>query len=781
MTSRSAPTKTTAAPNGLALWTFLWGAGCRRLHLATQGVPGARDVVVSTLPELLEAVEDERTSAQALAGLDYQLQAGFLEHWLDEIQHSAAARSARAIREDQRALKLERWLQGAGLTTYFIGKQRIGSVSDLASLPERGGDLTKLWEHIREGVPQERFKGDKATVYVLEQVRGSKDIPDRAKPLVVCLRLGLQRLPWAGRFLETLGDLEPAILEPGGREALRGLLESGVLQAWVDAVVPGRGAGVAAARGLDPAISVDRAVRGILGPAVYPVPGVKAADYAELVERAGGMLHTICGDPGARARIRDALFGPIRLPGAPPELRDPSEAELAQLHVDHRPNVFAWFALSLPILHLGASVVRSIDQYLAAIANPHVRAEAIRLASAGIVSLWYRRALGGSLSEALSGAVSEQGFPALCLEMGEPPPPVEVSWSDTSATIPDGGTAVFVASLSNRDTVRTAVLELSAVTKPPRGNVSLDGRVVLPPGASTIKQVTYPSPPGTSGQTHILVGVSYAAPRPVVVAATDLLVTSGFPWRNVLPPTLGWMVLVAAALVFFRLMLQPLAAALLYRGGAFELTQASNEAAALVGLGVAVGCFAIEHVIATRHRQFWPPKRLALTTNQARTAATALVFVALVVGYQRGLGTSLLFGVAAVGAVMVKLAEKDVAGAAIFAVWLLLGKELGSLVLLVLGGLDTIAILAASGFSISGGPSSLAIGGWAICGAFLGLAFGVAVALRGVSRPLEAEAARIAILAAAAILIALLGLASAPANAPTGSTVPRSQPTTVEG
>jgi hypothetical protein len=323
-----------------------------------------------------------------------------------------------------------------------------------------------------------------------------------------------------------------------------------------------------------------------------------------------------------------------------------------------------------------------------------------------------------------------------------------------------------VASLSNRDPVRTAVLELSAVTRPQRGNVSLDARVVLPPGTTMIKQVTYASPPGSSGQTHLLVGVSYVAPRPVAIAATDLLVTSGFPWRTVLPPTLGWMVLVPAALVLFRLMLQPLAAALLYRGGAFELRPPSSAIAALVGLGVAVGGFVIEHVvISTRHRQFWPPKRLAVTTDQARIAATALVFVALVVGYQRGLGTSLLLGVTAVGAVMVKLAEKDVPGAAIFGVWLLLGKELGLLVLLVIGGLDTIAILAAGMFSIPGGPSSLAIGGWGICGVFLGLAFGVAVALRGVSRPLEAEAARIVILVAAAILIAVLGAASVHARA----------------
>ena len=336
--SRSAPS---AYPEGLALWTFLWGAGCRRLRISTRAVPAASDVVVSSVAELLRAAEDERTSATVLAGLDVQLRDGLLERWLsDAVGQPEAARSARAIREDTRGLKLERCLQGAGLATYFVGGHRIDSVHDLATLPERGGDLAALFEHIREGVPQERFQRDPEAVRVLEAVRTASELSDRARPLIACIGLGLRRLPWADRFLASLGDLEPAILEPGGRDALYGLLDSGILQAWVEAIAPGKGTLVAAARGLDPAIAVDRAVRSLIGPAVYPVPGMKAADHTELCGYLPGMLHARCGDPEVRARIRDALFGPVQLPGAPPDPGGPSETELCQLSTPHDANLF---------------------------------------------------------------------------------------------------------------------------------------------------------------------------------------------------------------------------------------------------------------------------------------------------------------------------------------------------------------------------------------------------------------------------------------------------------
>lgn len=751
-------------PEGLALWSFLWGAGCRRLHLAARGVPARGDLVVSSLAELLLAVDDAHRGREARAGLAFQLGAGFLERWLrDGLLQPAAAQAARAIRLDDRALKAERWLQRVGHATYVIGAHRIASVHDLASLPERGGDLAALWEHLREGVPQARFQDDPATVRVLDEVRDAAEIPELDRPLIACLRLGLRRLPWADRFLASLDDLEPAILEPGGREVLHGLLASRVLETWVEAIAPGQGALVAAARGLDPVIAADRAVRSVLGPAAYPIPRVRARDFAELGQQAGALFHALCGDPAARARIRDAICGPIRLPGAPPDPEDPPERELAKIPAEHRPNVFAWHLLRLPILHLGSTVVRSLEEYLAAIAEPAGRAAAIALAADGMISHWYRSALGGALSEALQGKISEDDFPALCIEMGEPPPRVEASWSRAIAAIPEGGSARFEATLANRDPVRAAVLALSRELTPPRGRLAIEPRLVLPPGASATVQLEYQSPPGTAGQTAVAVAISHAGPREVPIARTRLLVIAGFPWRTVLPIVGAWAGLAGVALLLVRLALEPLADAVLYRAGVFRPSEPSGALAASVGLAPAVLGFVLAHVaIAIRHRRFWPPTPDGARLRLGRWLTSALGGLAVVSGAARGFDVSVLLGIAAVGLLLIKLAERDLTGALLFGAWLVLGKDVGELILWALGGLDALAIMTAGAFGISGAADRMAIWGWWCCGALLGVAFGTAVALRSIHRALEAEAARAVILALAALLIGALGAPGAP-------------------
>jgi len=715
---------------------------------------------VSSVAELLRAAQDERTSATVLAGLEVQLRDELLERWLsDAVGQPEAARSARAIREDTRGLKLERWLQGAGLATYFVGGHRIDSVHDLATLPERGGDMATLWEHIREGVPQERFKRDPEAVRVLEAVRTSSELSDRARPLIACIGLGLRRLPWADRFLASLGDLEPAILEPGGRSALYGLMDSGILQAWVEAIAPGKGALVAAARGLDPAIAVDRAVRSLIGPAVYPVPGVKAADHTELCGYLPGMLHALCGDPEVRARIRDALFGPIKLPGAPPDLGGPSEIELCRLSTPHDANLFAWWTMQAPLLHVGPYVVRSAQEYLTAIADPRGRAAAAHLASIGVVSMWYRVALGQPLSPALSDSVPEHDFPALCLEMGEPPPAIAVKSSVTALTVPEGGVAECSLDVENRDALRTAVLELTAVTRPPRGAATIVPRVVLPPRTAQAVQLTYPSPPGISGQTTVAVTIAHAGPRPIPIETRDLKVTAGFPWQAVAAPTLGWTALATLALFLVRLVFQPLTDAWLYRANQFELRPPPGSTLAVIGLGITAVGFVIEHiVIAVRHRRFWSATPRAAPRSGIQRWAIAVTVIAVVVGHERGFSPGLLASMIAMGGFIVLLSERDPAGAAIFAIWLFLGKELGWLLVLALGGLDTIAILMARVFSGATDPGYLAVLGWTLCGSVLGLAWGLAIGLRAASRPLDGEAARLAVVSVAVLMILFLGV-----------------------
>jgi hypothetical protein len=762
MTARRSPPRgpdPAAAPPGLALWSFLWGAGCRRLHLSTRGVPIRRDLVVESLAELLAVVEDPRWSGEALDGVDYQLRAGFLERWLrDAVDQPAAAEAARAIRLDDRALKLERWLQHAGRASYFIGSHRVTSVQDLALLPERGGDLLKLAEHIRERVPQERFRTEPAAVRVLDTVRAAVGISDQARALIACLCLGLRRLPLAGRVLEKLDDLEGLLLEPGGREALSGLIESGVLEAWVDALAPGVGPHVAEARGLPPAIAVDRAVRNVLGPAVYPVPGMRARDFGELVQLARARFAELCGDPDARARIRDALFGPMKLPGTPADAEDAPEDALAKLPARNRPNLFAWHALRLPILHVGDATVTSLDEYFAAIATPAGRNAARRLAADRMITQWYRYALGRPLPPQLRDRVAEDDFPCLCIAVGEPPPRVEVSWARTEAAIEEGGAVTFEAVLANHDPVRPAVLALSVAARPDQGRARIQPRLVLPPGARETTRLQYEGAPGATGQIRLVVGISHAGPREAAIAADSLHVTAGFPWRAMLPTVLIWAVLGGAALLFLRLMLHPLASAVLYRDGAIDLTPPSGLAAALVGLGVACLGFIAEHVVIwRRHRRFWPSPDLGPPLLRTRWPSGALVALAAVIWIGRGDELVGLLVLLVMGALVVQLAQRDFIAALLFSGWLAIGRDLGDLILWMLGGLDALALMATAACGISGEPAAAANLGWGLCGIALGLAFGAPLALRAILRPYGAELARLAILALAALLIALRG------------------------
>lgn len=758
MTSRRAAIRAAAAPEpaGMALWSFLWGAGCRRLHLSPRGVPLRRDLVVTSLGELLAIVEDEQLGEEALIGIEFLLRAGFLERWLrDALLQPGAAESARAIRIDERDLKVERWLQAAGQARYFIGALRIDTVRDLASLPERRGDLAALWAHIREGVPQERFKSDPATVRVLEEIRISPDLDERARPIIACLRLGLRRLPWGERSLEILEDLAPALQEAGGRESLVAILEARVLETWVEAIAPGKGALVAAARGLPPEIAADRAVRSVLGPAVYPIPGVCARDFDDLVLHAGAMSRALCSSPAARARIRDALFGPVPLPGTPATVRDPREDDLSQIRPEHQSDVFCWYALRLPILHLGAAAVRARDELVAAISEAGPRAHAVQLAAAGMLSQWYRDAIGGALPSELHGQVQSEDFPALCIAMGEPPPPVEVRWDRATATVPEGGTAYFAAEISNRDAVRTAVLALAAEPHPARGKIALEHRLVLPPGAAASVQLSYEGPRGTAGQTLIAASVSHARTGLAPIAVGHLRVIAGFPWRSVLPVVVAWAGLVGAALMFLRLAVQPFADAAIYRGGAFAPQPPSGALAAGVGLvPVALAFVLLRVAIFRRHRRLWAPPATERQREIAKWASGALSGVAVIIGISRGFDGGAIAGLIAAGLLSIKLSEVDLPGALLLGGWLAVGKDLGALLLGALGGLDAFAIMAASAFGISGATAPIAIAGWSSCGLLLGLAFGTAVALRGIHHPVGAELVRLALLGLAALWIA---------------------------
>ncbi len=546
----SGPKKLGRAPaqDHAALSTFLWGAGFRRLRLASGRARDPGDPVVSSLPELFAAMEAPATRAAAREGLDAQLQRGLLEIWLaDAIGQPDAATAARNIRGDSRGMKAERWLQRAGMATYHIGNHRADSVVELANLPLTGGDLDLLWEHIREGVPQARFAGHAAVVNILNVVRDATRIPIQHRALVACLQLGLRRLPWRDRVLSMLEDLEMVLLAPGGRDDLRAWLDADVLAAWAESVAPGAGGLVAAARGLDPAIAVDRAVRSVLRPTVYPVEGVGAADFRELADRCRDQIAVLCGDPAARARIRDALLGRVVLPGTPTALHVPTEPELALLAAPFRASMFAWLALGVTTLEVGRETVRSLDEYFAVIATPDGRTQARRMAAAGVISRWYRFALRQPLPDELADKVPPTAFPALCLAMGEAAPHVTVTWSATAAKLPEGARATFTARLINHDPVRIASLVLLAVAAPLQGRLSFARDVVVPPGDAVTTTLEYESPHGVASRVAITVEARHAGPRPLVVHAMQLTVQAGSAWRRL--PFAGRASLIGCAII----------------------------------------------------------------------------------------------------------------------------------------------------------------------------------------------------------------------------------------
>ena len=412
------------------LWRFLWGAGNRRLHLADRALqPSQLHPCVESLPEVIARVDNPATRAQTLRWLAPKLANGLLEAWLgDALGERELAGKTAALRTDSGGAKMARWLWFAGFGKYLIGDCVIGSIADLAQIvPQKSADLAELWEHLLVGLTQAHFAAELRAVAILNEVLADSTLRDAEKPLIACLRLGLKRLPlwWGAKApfasaLSSVADLENALDQPGGRELLHGALGTRLLETWVEAIRPGDGALVAAARDLPPEIAVDHAVRSLGNHAVFLAPGVSARDWNALRTLPPEVFATC----PVRERVRDALHGSVTLQGAPSSLDQISEAELSSWPESQRGVPFAWVTFHLA-LNLGTRSVRSVDELTAALAEPEPRRHAMVLASSGMLSFWLRRVMRRELPEALRGVVPAQSFPGLCFELGVPLLPAE--------------------------------------------------------------------------------------------------------------------------------------------------------------------------------------------------------------------------------------------------------------------------------------------------------------------------------------------------------------------
>lgn len=749
----------------LGLWKFLWGAGSRRLHLEGDPSRGARDdeLVVESVPEILALLEDARRTQAVLAGLEVLLQQGYLETWLLEaLGDHEGAEATRAIRVDDRGQKVLRWLQRAGLRSYFVAGAQVDSIEQFAQLPLHVTDLSEAWEHIRERVPQERWAGDARAVAILDGVRAESDIPLEARALIACLRLGLKQLPVAtGAPLARLEDLGRVLDASGGRENLYELLNQHALETWAEQVAPGAGARVARvrqdARGGLEEIAVDRAVRLIGIKGLYVVPGLRAGSYPELCALARSNLQQCCGSSAARDRIREALFNQPEALGAPAGATDCDEAELGQHPEQLRPWVFAWTVLELKELWLHRTKVDTVQGMIAAIAELPARTAAQALASTGALGLWLTRAQHVELPGALAGNVTGD-FPALCLELGEPPPRIETSWLTTHRVAAEGGEAQFDLTLRNLDPVREAVL-IFQDDQPADREVSMPGPLSLAPASEANVAITYLPPMGVSGTTTIEVQVAAAhpvAPRPLG-GPHRLQVKVAFPWWGFSKVVLAWTAAIPLGLVVVRAVLEPFVGALLHDGSRI-LVEAPRESLWGAGMAFVAAALVVEHlVLALVARRFWLHACPASLESVTQTE-TAIVFAGIVglascfhgcsqVGVGTGLGRLFTFSIGTV--LMMRLARRDAIAAALVTAGLIVGEAVGSLFLDALGGLDALAM--ALGFGL-GGPSlgGVIIAGWGVAGLGAGLAYGLALSFRAIHRSALGEVARALVLLAMA-------------------------------
>ena len=742
------PARRKKTPLDLAVWTFLWRAGSRDLHLSRTVAPTRRDVRVPNVEALIGELDssDAKRSGASARAMKRLLENHYLVSWLT---HGAGrpdlATAVERILGDDRGLKERRVGQTLGSKVYRIGGISVDSVADFAQLPLQLEETTELWEHIREGLVQARFHDDPAVVKVLEAVRADAALKDTHRPLIACLRLGLKVLPYrgprgAGR-LERFTDLGDLLDQEDGRSILDPLLRAHILEAWADALEPGAGARVRAALDEPPHLAADEAARSLHPSGVHTVPGRRAVSFSALDFKD---LKT----SAARDRVRRAVFGPHRLAGVPEGLTDYTEAELESASEPARPMLFAWAALGKPEFPLGTQVVRSVPEFLAVIADPAARREAQGLAAFGLVSFWLQAAQKQELPSGLGQKVGEQDFPALCLELGEAPPTLEVKWSSQYAQSAEGGTVDFEGSVTNLDPVRAVrvKVEISAShtvkTRYPRD-------LFLAPSETVPLSATLYLADGCSGIGNVAVELRHYSPDRELetVATSHLSVKINFPWSLLLVPIIACAVLGTLSMLGLRAIASPI----------LEKVAGDPKWFAIIGWLLGLTFLTVERVLVYAVKDgFWLHDKLK-DGSEARVRASWLAFMVLGTyqgcqdGFLTGLAMMLQYGVC--GFLFFAIALRDWIAALILALTMSFASPLGALVVGTISALDHT-------FGSVGGLFGLdalghAVAAWALFGTLFGLATGLAAGFRRISRDAIGELSRLGMIAAIAVLYLL--------------------------
>ncbi len=726
-TRARAATRAVAAKQAidLATWSFLWSSGSRRLLLAAKrpAVPDPRDGVVDGLDGLREII-DGGTRA---AAIDSLLQGGFIEAWLREaVREERLATATAQIVADDRRLKAERFAQLIGCTQYQVAGVPVSSIADFAQLPLKVADPMAIWDHIREGVPQERFRGQLNVVRVLDEIRGERSLSDAAKALVACLRLGLRTLPYAGGRLERASDVADLLDAKNGREVLHELLTSGVLEAWADRIIPGSGARVASMKAAPAYFAADRVARILGDRSVHTVIGRRAADRASITF--GDLT-----DPLARARVRDALFGPVPIADVPGDLTRLAEEDLASWPAAEHAQVFGWIVLRLPTLGVGGRPIDTIEQLITAIAEPAARAEVTALAASGILGVWIEKAQRRALPTSLQGKVAPGRFPVLAIELGEEPPALEFHWSRRTAAVADGQGATFELVVINRDPLRTAQLELEHAA--PSGlTISHLSLLVVDPGEEARIILTLQPARGNAGEMSGEITLHHAHPdRPLPARhTTRLTLAIGFPWQPLAAAAAAWTVLGALTMYIVRV----------------GLESAAREPGA-VGAAVALLAVAIERFAVWRITdKFWLHDHDRSDDDGVRVGSVVLF---LVLGIKEcrqadsGDGAVAVVAVAMLVSCLYLVARRDLLAVAVFVVMILARRTIGELTFEGAVAMDRTL----GGF---GSSPQAAMVGWTITGAVAGLSTGIAIGFRAIDRPKLGEVLRVAVLLVAILI-----------------------------
>lgn len=828
------PTEEARQMGHLGTASWLWKHGSRKLSLGT-GQP-----TVESLDQLLYMTD----SGEAML-LDEVLTEGELSVWAREIlRRPDLAQAADEIRADKKGSKAERWRQQAGARTYKVKGQPADTPAAFAALAlvaheqgdVAGEDAPPGWwdldAALKSELPMRRFVAANpdlaAGLQAISEMAGSP----RDRALAACLSAGLTSLPVSDGtivhvIVQDLADLAARIHTPGLRAEVARLLQSGVLMWWIPNCMQNPPAGlldyvVARYRDCQTATHeqklamVDGIVRLGLGVATcYVAPGLEARDYAQLQAIATDVVQFgVLANPEVRERIREACGrGALILPGIQDVPSSLSEQDLEDIPGTARAMMFAWEWLKVPVLWLGRVPYRavSVEELLGHLADPEARSAVQDAAVSGLLGLW----LGSQMSmeipdeflsqSGMGGAgVHESSFPAFALWVGDSRPELQLTLSQSSKGLEEGGRSSVGFQIRNLDSFRVAPLIITAkganldllVNATNATSISEDSiRLDVAPDTVTEGTLQVHSREGHAGKMSVQLAARFHVPGEDRNAAeAQLSIAVRFPAVRVLKAAgVGIVLGVVAALVVCGVLhiifAQNSLLALIPKGG--DLRDVNAEM--YIGAGLMALAVFVQRLILAKKHQLLP------TSNNSSVGAKVMAYAALalapigsmhgcVVGCGKGSGLSScnngisgcamegaggagigvaigLFVLLRPGAVYKEFAlglPQDLLFLALCLAGIFGGSQIGAGLTFINNSLDLASISTVMSFGITPtlDVTSVFIG-FGIWGAVIGLALGLANAFSAIERRAVGWAALLVI---PALLVALVGVRTSPAQ-----------------